>query len=180
MNDQQQFLQTVLDTLRHNEGTPALVYADWLEENGGDYPEFFRLLGRKAMEYPDWLVTTGTATFWGGGYWSASTTHSRYIRKTLNSVAFVLGREQEAGGWIAFSRQTASAVASCMEIADMVFSTLAPNMNDWERYVWGVWGLPNYLYGHRLHVFDTPVVPDHCAVILNEKTKTLALVTEVG
>jgi uncharacterized protein (TIGR02996 family) len=177
MTESEQFRQTVIEALKAGDGTPALVYADYLEEQGEDFPEFFRLLGRKVMEYPDWITRTVTPAELGMGKWSHSTSAASYINRTLNTVLLQFGRTVDVGDcWLGLAPYASSGVSRSLELHDYLY--YGQRMARFQGRVWEVYGLPTHLYGVRVWVFDQGVIPDDWAVLINEKAKVLGVIRE--
>jgi hypothetical protein len=115
------------------------------------------------------LLTTGTwdashvasATTQGGGFWSAGTTSTPYIKKTLNKCAQTIQLDTLASVKVkdlkvVISPVVASAMASSGEIQDYLKNSpfaLAQVRGDVPSQN-GLWGLPDTLYGYGVCVED--------------------------
>lgn len=105
---------------------------------------------------------TDTATNLGGGFWTAGTSTSPIIQKTINAARIAihkatLGTVKEKDLVLVIDPTIATQMATSAEIHDYVKSSpyaLAQIRGDVENQN-GMWGLPEVLYGVKLVVEDT-------------------------
>lgn len=187
MNDNELLLNATLESLRAGESTPALAYADYLEERNRIGPQFFRSLAKQFIDYPDWLFMDWTATDLGGGYWPYSTSASSYILRSLTTAQNRLCKDRQDFGndwWLGMTPEVIGGVCCSQESRDYErsdFSALEEKIVTSSRReveVYKKYMIGSPMYGCRLWVFDRDVVPPDCAVILCEQIKVLGLIRE--